>query len=435
MHDRISPKAQALSRTWARSARAAGVFLAACVALAAPAGASGQTSAPAVAERKALVIANGTYPGLSPVRTAGPDAAAVSSALQALGFSVATHSDLDGTGMRRALREFGARLKPGDEAVFYYAGHGIQLGDTGFLLSVDVRAEDDADVRDEAIPLQRVLDVLAGSGARASIAVIDACRSDPCLSARGSGSAKSRGLSTASPSSGQLVVFSAGTGQSALESLGPQDPDARSVFARVLLRQMRRPGIPVDQMFRELRTEVVSLARSAGHEQVPALYDQMSQPVYFAAAAAAPAIQGSPLPRPAADVAGRAPSMPVNPTVAEAPPQPLPPPPAVPPLPVTTARPASAEVIAAPVRPPVPEVATATVDDPSAPAKAFKVPAGWRVKIADDGEVRYCRKASLTGSRFAKEECLSLAQLKQRLALDGESAENLPKPELSVPRI
>lgn len=405
--------APALIRAWARSARAAGVFFAACVTLAATPGASGQTSAPVVAERKALVIANGTYSGLSPVRTAGPDAAAVSSALQSFGFSVVTRSDLDGTGMRRALREFAARLKPGDEAVFYYAGHGVQLSEASFLLPVDVRAEDDADVRDEAIPLQRILDVLAGSGARASIVVIDACRRDPCLSDRGSGSVKSRGLSTASPSSGQLVVFSAGTGQSALESLGPEDPDARSVFARVLLQQMRRPGIPVDQMFRELRAEVVSLARSAGHEQGPALYDQMSERVYFVAGAAAPAIQGSPLPMPAADVAERAP--------------------ALPPSPVATARPANAEVIPVPIRPPVPDVATAAVGDPPAPAKAFKVPAGWRVKIVEDGEVRYCRKAALTGSRFSKEECLSLEQLKVRLALDEESAESLPKPELSVP--
>jgi hypothetical protein len=422
--ERIFGHTPALTRACSWWTRAAAVFVAAFVALVAGPGASAQSSDLAVTGRKALVVGNGVYSGLPPVVTAGPDAADVASALQTLGFSVATHTDLDGTGMRRALREFAARLKPGDEAVFYYAGHGVQLGDTGFLLPVDVRAEDDADIRDEAIALQRVLDVLADSGARASIALIDACRKDPCLSGRGSGGAKSRGLSTASPSSGQLVVFSAGTGQSALESLGPQDQDRNSVFVRILLRQMRRTGIPVDQMFRELRTEVVSLARSAGHEQVPALYDQMSERVYFAAGAAAPAIQGSPLPMPAPDVAERAPAMPGNPTIVEAPP-----------LPVATARPANAAVTPAPIRPPAFDVATAAVGDPPAPAKAFKVPAGWRVKISDDGEARYCRKAALTGSRFAKEECLSLEQLKQRLALEEESAEDLPKPELSVPRI
>ena len=71
-----------------------------------------------------------------------------------------------------------------------------------------------------------------------------------------------------------MIIFSAGANQQALDQLGPNDPVQNSVFTRVLLTEMAKPGVPVDRVARNVRQEVVRLARSVGHEQVPTVYDQ-----------------------------------------------------------------------------------------------------------------------------------------------------------------
>ena len=78
-----------------------------------------------------------------------------------------------------------------------------------------------------------------------------------------------------------MIIFSAGTGQQALDRLGPSDKEPNGLFTRVFLKEMQKPGIPVDSMLRQVRKEVVRLAKSVGHEQVPALYDQTVGEFYF----------------------------------------------------------------------------------------------------------------------------------------------------------
>jgi hypothetical protein len=71
-----------------------------------------------------------------------------------------------------------------------------------------------------------------------------------------------------------MVIFSAGAGQQALDRLGPTDKEPNGLFTRLFLREMQKPGQPVDRVLRSVRSEVARLARSVGHEQTPALYDQ-----------------------------------------------------------------------------------------------------------------------------------------------------------------
>ena len=78
-----------------------------------------------------------------------------------------------------------------------------------------------------------------------------------------------------------MVIFSAGAGQQALDRLGPNDKDPNGLFTRVFLREMHKPGLSVDRVVRSVRTEVVNLARSVGHEQVPAIYDQVVGEFFF----------------------------------------------------------------------------------------------------------------------------------------------------------
>jgi len=78
-----------------------------------------------------------------------------------------------------------------------------------------------------------------------------------------------------------MVVFSAGTGQQALDKLGPNDKDKNGLFTRLFIKEMQKPGITIDQLVRNVRNEVVSTAKSIGHEQVPAIYDQVVGEFYF----------------------------------------------------------------------------------------------------------------------------------------------------------
>jgi hypothetical protein len=78
-----------------------------------------------------------------------------------------------------------------------------------------------------------------------------------------------------------MVVFSAGTGQQALDSLGPSDKEKNGIFTRVFIREMTKPDLTVDAVVRQVRNEVVRMAKTVGHEQVPAIYDQVVGEFYF----------------------------------------------------------------------------------------------------------------------------------------------------------
>jgi hypothetical protein len=235
---------------------------------------------PPAPHRKALVIGNDRYLYVAPLANAAADAEAMARTLQAVGFNVTRHLNLDEKQFKQALREFRMRVQGGDEVIVYFAGHGVQLGAANYLLPVDIRADHEEQVKDEAIPLQRILDDLNERKAKFALAVIDACRDNPFVS-KGR-SIGGRGLAPTSAASGQMVMYSAGAGQQALDRLGPNDRERNGLFTRVLLREMIVPGQSVDRVLRNVRNEVVKLARGVGHEQTPALYDQAIGEFFFA---------------------------------------------------------------------------------------------------------------------------------------------------------
>ena len=231
------------------------------------------------ANRKALIIGNDSYKNVSKLNNATSDAKAMSTALTALGFKVSVFLDIDEKAFKQALREFKMSIQGGDEVLVFFAGHGVQLGSTNYLLPTDIKGDNEEQVKDEAIQLQRILDDLQERKAKFSLAIIDACRDNPFkASGRALGG---RGLAPTTAATGQMVMFSAGTGQQALDKLGQNDKDKNGLFTRILLKEMNKPGIPVDRVLRNVRNEVVALAKSVGHEQTPALYDQAVGEFFF----------------------------------------------------------------------------------------------------------------------------------------------------------
>ncbi|MEZ5660588.1 MAG: caspase family protein [Burkholderiaceae bacterium] len=205
--------------------------------------------------RLALVIGNNDYVNLPSLKNASTDAKAIAEKLESAGFQVFLNFNVDERGMKSILRNFRGMLNGGDEVVFYFAGHGVQLGTANYLLPIDMRASSGSPVvRDEAIPLHRILDDLTAKNPRFSLAIIDACRNNPFVQkGRAIGG---RGLAPVNAASGQMVIFSAGAGQEALDQLGNDDKSRNGVFTRVLLDEMLKPRVPIDRVVRNVRERV-----------------------------------------------------------------------------------------------------------------------------------------------------------------------------------
>ena len=241
--------------------------------------------APVHAARLALVIGNDAYVHVPKLRNARADARAMAHALEDAGFKVSLALDQDRAGMNESLRRFRNNLSGGDEAVFFYAGHGVQLGGTNYLLPVDMKGNDVDNVVDDAIRLQRVLDDFAERKTRFALAIVDACRDNPFV---GSGrNLETRGLVPVQAANGQMVIYSAGAGQKALDRLNDQDTSPNGLFTRVFVKELGKPGVPIHDAVRNVRQEVVRLANGVVHEQVPAIYDQSIGDFYFGRGAAA----------------------------------------------------------------------------------------------------------------------------------------------------
>ena len=207
------------------------------------------------------------------------DASAIADSLRKVGYQVTLKLDLNEKDMKTALRTFKSQIEGGDEVMFYFAGHGVQLGSANYLLPVDIAGESEEQIKDDAMQLQKVLDDMSERKAKFTLALIDACRDNPFkVAGRAIGG---RGLAATTAATGQMVIFSAGSGQQALDKMGPADKSKNGVFTRIFLKEMQKPGISIDRIVRNVRNEVVEMAKSVGHEQVPAIYDQVVGDFYF----------------------------------------------------------------------------------------------------------------------------------------------------------
>lgn len=270
-------------------------------ALMAPALAQPRAEPPAGQRRVALVIGNQEYRHVARLQNARADAQAFAATLRERGFEVFEGLDLSRIEMNRLFTRFEAALAAGTIAVFYYAGHGVQVGGANLLLPVDIQAQTEREAMDDAIALPALMERMASVNGRRgggfNLLIVDACRDNP-FQATGRAIGSTRGLATAG-SSGVMVLYAAGTNQQALDRLGPADRDPNGLFTRTLLREIRRPGLPVRELVGRVRTEVAEAARTVGHEQIPAIYDEaVGDFVFTPASLTAPTAPPVPPPAP-----------------------------------------------------------------------------------------------------------------------------------------
>ncbi|MEM6887579.1 MAG: caspase family protein [Pseudomonadota bacterium] len=229
--------------------------------------------------RLALVVGIDEYDNVPSLLKARNDAHAVAATLESVGFSVTKELDTDRRSFSRAISAFVAKIQPGDEAVFYFAGHGVEVDGRNLLLPSDipyVRPNEKNFLVNESIPADRVLNDIEARGARVTVLILDACRNNPFPTEGGRSVGSRSGLGRMDPPKGSFVIFSAGTGEEALDRLSNSDPNPNSVFTRALLPRIRQPGLAIHDLVQEVRHDVEELAETVGHEQFPAFYDQLS---------------------------------------------------------------------------------------------------------------------------------------------------------------
>jgi hypothetical protein len=166
-------------------------------------------------KRVALVIGNGAYAD-SPLKNPVNDARAMTAALNALGFDVIARENVTQKQMQRAIAEFGRKVAGGGVGLFYYAGHGMQVGGKNYLLPVDAVIESEADVRLETVDVDAVLDQVRDN--RLNLVILDACRNNPFERRfRGGG----RGLAIVEAPVGTMIAYATAPGKVARDGDRP----------------------------------------------------------------------------------------------------------------------------------------------------------------------------------------------------------------------
>lgn len=239
-------------------------------------------SAPALAAKSAFVVGIDRYAQLKPeaqLERPSADAEAVGRTLETLGFAVTlmTRSVTQEEWLRR-FSTFLAKVEPGDTVLVYFAGHGIALDNTNYLLPSDIPALEAGQellVRTRALAETDLRAAVRERGARVVVMVIDACRDNP-FPKRGTRSVgMTRGLVASAPAEGVFTLYSAGLGQQALDRLPGNDPDPNSVFTRVFVREIAKPGQNLIDLGENVRDAVSALAETARLTQIPAYYNEV----------------------------------------------------------------------------------------------------------------------------------------------------------------
>lgn len=214
-------------------------------------------------KRVALVVGNGNYEKILKLENPRNDASDVCDELRTLKFDVICMHDIrTRREFRDVVRIFMSKLGPRTVAIFYYAGHGIQLNGENFLLPTSLDARSSADIEDDGLSLSYLLRSLEEARSSPNIVVLDACRNNPFPQLK-FGSA-SKGLARIEPPIGTMLVYATAPNGVAL------DGDGRNgIFTKHFIKNMKEPGLKIDELFQVIANKVQEEARRFGVEQVP----------------------------------------------------------------------------------------------------------------------------------------------------------------------
>jgi hypothetical protein len=232
------------------------------------------------AERIALVIGNDEYDSVPPLKKAVEDSLSMAGVLEKAGFRVTSLKNATYREIVKSVDKFSREIKPDDQAVFFFAGHGVQLRSGNYILPVDVDSENESMVERTSYSLDDITFLLGRHRSGFQLIIIDACRDNP-FPTKTRSFGNTRGLIPVEPVKGQMVMYSASRGQQALDRLGPNDNNRNGVFTRKLVTKLLTPGLSALQVIRDVQDEVEELAATVNHMQRPAVYNESRGNFYF----------------------------------------------------------------------------------------------------------------------------------------------------------
>ena len=205
---------------------------------------------PAQAARQALVIGNAAYTE-GALKNPVNDARAMDGKLTALGFKVMKVENLKRQQIGRTLTAFANTLKPGDEVVVFYAGHGVQVKGINYLPAVDADIQSEEDVALNSLNLNTLMERLDEAKAGLKLLFLDACRNNPYARSLRS---NDRGLARVSAApSGTLIHFATRPGSVAADGTG-----SNGLYTSQLLRFIDSPDVPVETMLKRVSAAVTT---------------------------------------------------------------------------------------------------------------------------------------------------------------------------------
>ena len=239
-------------------------------------------------KRVAFVVGNGAYKNVAALPNPAIDAKAMARVLRNVGFDVVEGTNLSRDKMTEKLLEFGKKAEGSDVALFFYAGHGIAINGTNYLLPVDADIKSEMDVKlGSAINVDTTLEQTMAD-AKVKLVFLDACRDNPFAgkikpnSATRSLSVQS-GLAEMKSGEGTLIAFATGPGQTALDG----EVGTNSPFTRALMANIAQPGVEIQQAMTKVRAQV---NEETGKNQLPWGHTNLTGSVFLNPAAAPVAV-------------------------------------------------------------------------------------------------------------------------------------------------
>jgi formylglycine-generating enzyme required for sulfatase activity len=209
------------------------------------------------AKRTALVIGNSNY-AASPLANPVNDATDMARALRQIGFDVIIEINADERTIKKSIDLFFTRLKQSQIGLFYFAGHGMQIGGHNYLIPVNADISTASDVEYESVDAGRVLGKMETAGNRLNIVILDACRDNPFKRSFRTGS---QGLAQMDAPKGSIIAYATSPGGVAADGSG-----RNGIYTKYLLQNIGRPGLTIQEFFNEAGRSVME---ETNDKQIP----------------------------------------------------------------------------------------------------------------------------------------------------------------------
>jgi hypothetical protein len=216
-------------------------------------------------KRVALIVGNSNYENYPDLRNPTNDAQAIGTILRRLDFKVSVGLDLDATAFRKTIQSFLDDIDQDTVALFFYAGHGVQVNGLNYMLPINAKLASLSDLEFETIRFNHLLDPLENKSS-IGIVFLDACRDNPLAStlpgtSKNRSLGSSRGLAPVQTGDGLFIGYATQPDNVAVDGDGANSP-----FTTALLHHLETPGFDIEMLMRRVRDDVIA---ATDHAQIP----------------------------------------------------------------------------------------------------------------------------------------------------------------------